>query len=466
MVIVTGQCSAVQRSGEEGAGEQGSLQAFSHPQVLQQSQRVYLLLAVLDVFVDYNSGIEQLWTTDIQEEYHIYWEKVIATGTNGPIFSCEHKQSGRPCALKCLPFTDVGYREAKLHRQLGCHPNIVTVADIFEGEITLPGVANPVFVRNTEYKQSRRILLVTERMHGGELFDVISKCKSFTEEESRGIMRQLALAVAHCHQNDVAHRDIKPENFLLTTNDLTTSTICLTDFGYAKPDNGDLQTPVFTPYYVSPQVLRSLTIEQRKQQGCIPPTFHFIYGGKILQYTAAGGDIHKSCDMWALGVILYILLCGYPPFRPNNTSNPLPMAMRQKIIMGSIHFHPKHWSNVSHEAKELVRLLLHVNERERLTAEELLRHSWITGKSEATDANIPDSLHNNNEDREPLNCVNIAHQQKQDSQLVIPPLEDCDNALKERRKNKTRCLGNTQPQPQLEIQQQNQTIQNIKERLQ
>lgn len=75
---------------------------------------------------------------------------------------------------------------------------------------------------------------------------------------------------------------------------------------------------------------------------------------------------------------------------------------------------------------QLVRLLLHVNERERLTAEELLRHSWITGKSEATDANIPDSLHNNNEDREPLNCVNIAHQQKQDSQLVIPPLEDCE----------------------------------------
>ncbi|EGD76616.1 camk/mapkapk/mapkapk protein kinase [Salpingoeca rosetta] len=301
---------------------------------------------------DHCTMMAQLKTTDIHEDYSVFWDQTIGNGTNGPVFACVHKETSKQCALKCLPGNDAGLREAHLHQQLAAHPCIVPVMDVYDASITLPG----------EYVPERRVLLVTERMQGGELYDHITQNRKFSENDARVIMRQLAQAVAHCHRNDVAHRDIKPENFLLHTRGDATR-ICLTDFGYAKQDNGDLHTPVFTPFYVCPQILESLTIEQRKQHGTLPAHHRFTYD--------------KRCDMWSLGVIMYILLCGYPPFRPNHASNPLPFAMRQKIKAGSVHFSPRHWQDVSNTAKELIRHLLHVDERKRLDAEQLLLHPWM-----------------------------------------------------------------------------------------
>lgn len=149
--------------------------------------------------------------------------------------------------------------------------HIVSIIDVYQNTVS----------------NKRCLLVVMECMEGGELFDRIQKRQEspFTEREAAQTMHQICAAVRYLHSINIAHRDLKPENLLYTSPDAN-ALLKLTDFGFAKEVNTNamtLQTPCYTPYYVAPEVLG-------------PEKYD------------------KSCDVWSLGVIMYILLCGFPPF--------------------------------------------------------------------------------------------------------------------------------------------------------
>lgn len=202
------------------------------------------------------------------------------------------------------------------------HDNIIRLYDVFD--------------ENDKY------YLVMERMGGGELFDRVVKKAYYNEKEARDCCRILFEAIAYVHSNRVCHRDLKPENLLLVHPD-NDAELKIADFGFAKsaPNEACLKTQCGTPGYVAPEILEAVP-----------------YGTKS--------------DMWSLGVIMYILLGGYPPFIDKVQRN-----LFKKIRKGEYKFHAEYWNNVSEDAKNLIRGLLVVNPKKRLSAEEALQTKWM-----------------------------------------------------------------------------------------
>lgn len=158
-------------------------------------------------------------------------------------------------------------------------------------------------------------------------------------------MRDIGTAIQFLHSRNIAHRDVKPENLLYTSKEKD-AVLKLTDFGFAKETTQNaLQTPCYTPYYVAPEVLG-------------PEKYD------------------KSCDMWSLGVIMYILLCGFPPFY-SNTGQAISPGMKRRIRLGQYSFPNPEWLDVSEDAKQLIRLLLKTDPTERLTIMQFMNHPWI-----------------------------------------------------------------------------------------
>lgn len=186
--------------------------------------------------------------------------------------------------------------------------------------------------------------LVLERMRGGELFDRIVAKAYYTEKEARDTCKILLEAVGYCHSYHVAHRDLKPENLLLQSED-DDSSVKIADFGFAKivKKPNSLKTQCGTPGYVAPEILEGTLYDER-------------------------------ADMWSVGVILYILLGGYPPFIESTQRD-----LFRKIRKGEYEFHEEYWGTVSQEAKDLIRSLLCVNYKTRLSAKQALKNPWITG---------------------------------------------------------------------------------------
>ncbi|KAM4769022.1 MAP kinase-activated protein kinase 3 isoform 2-T5 [Cyanocitta cristata] len=222
-------------------------------------------------------------------------------------------------------------QEVEYHwRASGC-PHIVHVLDVYENI----------------HHGKRCLLIVMECMEGGELFSRIQERgdQAFTEREAAEIMRDIGTAIQYLHSMNIAHRDVKPENLLYTSKDKDT-VLKLTDFGFAKETTVNaLQTPCYTPYYVAPEVLG-------------PEKYD------------------KSCDMWSLGVITYILLCGFPPFY-SNTGQAISPGMKRRIRMGQYGFPNPEWAEVSEEAKQLIRHLLKTDPTERMTVSQFMNHPWI-----------------------------------------------------------------------------------------
>ncbi len=292
---------------------------------------------------------------DINKDYEIQWQKSLGSGISGPVRMCTHRESGKKYALKILLDRPKARKEVTLHWLCSGSEYIVRAIDVFANEICLPG----------DVGKKKRILLVMELMEGGELFEYITKKQHFTEQEASQILRQVAMAVQYCHFRNIAHRDLKPENLLLLTKaeEQTQVRVKLADFGFAKVDNGDLTTPQFTPYYVAPQVLEAQKRQKEIRAGQRSPGSPYFYD--------------KSCDMWSIGVILYIMLCGYPPFYSEVPHQPITQRMRKKIMSGNFDFPRREWEGISDKAKDLIRRLLCVEESERIGVEDLLRHSWL-----------------------------------------------------------------------------------------
>jgi len=268
-------------------------------------------------------------TNPIQDEYKIS-STVLGLGISGKVLECFDK-AGEKFALKVLKDDVKSRREIDLHwRASGCK-HIVNIKDVFD---------------NT-YHGQRCLLVVMECMEGGELFNRIQDRKSFNEREAAEIVKDICLAVKFLHDMNVAHRDLKPENLLYTVKG-SPSVLKLTDFGFAKETliRDTLQTPCYTPYYVAPEVLG-------------PEKYD------------------KSCDIWSLGVITYILICGFPPFYSNH-GQPISPGMKRRIRSGQYQFPKPEWTNVSSDCKELIKGCLKTNPDERLTIDQVIGSKWVS----------------------------------------------------------------------------------------
>ena len=192
------------------------------------------------------------------------------------------------------------------------------------------------------YEEPSYYYLVTEQMKGGELFDRIVSKSFYNEKEARDVCAILFESLGYCHSKSVAHRDLKPENLLLQSED-NDSAIKIADFGFAKRvlTPNSLTTQCGTPGYVAPEILEGVAYDTKS-------------------------------DMWSLGVIIYILLGGYPPFIEQNQRE-----LFRKIRKGQYEFHDEYWGGVSKDAKNLISSLLTVDPAKRLSAKEALEHKWM-----------------------------------------------------------------------------------------
>ncbi|XP_059185405.1 MAP kinase-activated protein kinase 2 [Centropristis striata] len=273
----------------------------------------------------------QIKKNAITDEYKVT-SQVLGLGINGKVLEIIQKSTGDKYALKMLKDCAKAHREVELHWRASPCANIVRIIDVYENL----------------YQGKKCLLIVMECMDGGELFSRIQDRgdQAFTEREASDIMKSIGEAIQFLHAINIAHRDVKPENLLFSSK-RPNALLKLTDFGFAKEttSHNSLATPCFTPYYVAPEVLG-------------PEKYD------------------KSCDMWSLGVIMYILLCGYPPFYSNHGLAISP-GMKRRIRMGQYEFPYPEWSEVSEEAQQLIRTLLKTEPTKRMTITEFMNHPWI-----------------------------------------------------------------------------------------
>nr|VDD14309.1 unnamed protein product [Brassica oleracea] len=227
-------------------------------------------------------------------------------------------------------------REVEIMRSLPKHPNIVSFKEAFEDKDA--------------------VYLVMEICEGGELFDRIVSRGHYTERAAASVAKTILEVVKVCHEHGVIHRDLKPENFLFS-NETETAQLKAIDFGlsiFFKPGQR-FNEIVGSPYYMAPEVLRR------------------NYGPEV--------------DVWSAGVILYILLCGVPPFWAETEE-----GIAHAIVRGNIDFERDPWPKVSTEAKELVKDMLDANPYSRLTVQEVLEHPWIQNAERAPNVNLGDNV--------------------------------------------------------------------------
>jgi calcium-dependent protein kinase len=253
--------------------------------------------------------------------------KELGHGHYGVVRLGTHKTSKAKFAIKTIRKAKVSRLEA-LKREIDIlqqcdHPNIIKLVEVHEDE--------------------KFIHLVQELCTGGELFDRIIAAGHYTEHDAKKLMFKLLGAVNHCHAKDIVHRDLKPENFIFTTK-AKDAEVMVIDFGLSCAvdikHHMHMHTRVGTPYYIAPEVLKK-------------------------DYTAA-------CDIWSLGVILYILLCGYPPFYGD--TDPEIFA---RVKRGTFDFPVEEWGRVSTQAKQLIQSMLHLDMEVRPTAQQCIEHPWF-----------------------------------------------------------------------------------------
>ncbi|KAG2467922.1 MAP kinase-activated protein kinase 2 [Polypterus senegalus] len=274
----------------------------------------------------------QIKKNAITDDYRVT-SQTLGLGINGKVLEIFCKKTGNKMALKMLQDCSKARREVELHYRASQCTHIVKIYDVYENL----------------YQSRKCLLIVMECMEAGELFSRIQDRgdQAFTEREASEIMKSIGEAIQFLHSINIAHRDVKPENLLYTERRSSKPILKLTDFGFAKEttSHNSLATPCYTPYYVAPEVLG-------------PEKYD------------------KSCDMWSIGVIMYILLCGYPPFYSNHGLAISP-GMKRRIRMGQYEFPNPEWSEVSEEAKQLIRQLLKTEPTQRMTITEFMNHPWI-----------------------------------------------------------------------------------------
>ena len=276
--------------------------------------------------------------------------KDLANGTYSKIYLVQNKTDFKLYCCKEILKSKVADL-AKFKNEINVlskvdHPNIIRLYEIFEDD--------------------RYISLIMEYCQGGELFqkinDLAEKDQSFSEKEAVKIFKQLISAVSYCHAQGICHRDLKPENILFLTK-AEDSQIKIIDFGLSKifgeikpimkgnkVEKNVMSLRVGTAYYMSPEVLQ--------------------------------GNYDNKCDIWSCGVILYIMLCGYPPF-DGDTENDILKAISKK----KFYFPDDEWKTVSDDAKDLIKHMI-CDADKRYNAEMILNHPWIEKNAPNSKGNL------------------------------------------------------------------------------
>ncbi|CAB3364419.1 Hypothetical predicted protein [Cloeon dipterum] len=291
----------------------------------------------LNIMAKDDAADDLLPDKDAAKEFYAKYEpkEILGRGVSSTVRRCIEKESGREYAAKIIDLStdaenvsmqESTIQEIRILRIVAGHPYIIELHDVFES--------------NTF------IFLVFELCKNGELFDHLTTVVTLSEKKTRYIMKQVFEAIEHVHKKSIVHRDIKPENILLDEN----LNVKLTDFGFARvlKEDEKLSELCGTPGYLAPEVLKINMFEDYNEG----------YGQEV--------------DIWACGVVMYTLLVGCPPFWHRKQ-----MVMLRNIMEGKYSLTTPEWEDITDAPKDLIRKLLVVDPKKRLTVSEALEHPFF-----------------------------------------------------------------------------------------
>ncbi|KAI5614850.1 calcium/calmodulin-dependent protein kinase 1Db isoform long [Silurus asotus] len=316
---------------------------------------------------------------DIKKIFEL--KEILGTGAFSEVVLAQERATGKMYAVKCIPKKALRGKESSIENEIAVlrkikHENIVALEDIYEstdhlylimqlvsgGELFDRIVEKGFYTEKDASALIKQVLDAVNYLHslgivhrdlkvrkgisfvsGGELFDRIVEKGFYTEKDASALIKQVLDAVNYLHSLGIVHRDLKPEN-LLYFNPRDESKIMISDFGLSKMEgaaNDIMSTACGTPGYVAPEVL-------------------------------AQKPYSKAVDCWSIGVISYILLCGYPPFYDENDSK-----LFEQILKAEYEFDSPYWDDISDSAKDFISNLMQKDPEKRFTCDEALRHPWI-----------------------------------------------------------------------------------------
>lgn len=313
--------------------------------------------------------------------YHLTGE-ILGKGAYASVRTCRNVWTEQEFAVKIIDKVP-GHSRTRVFKEIDTfyhcrgHKNIIQLIEYFE--------------------EPDRFYLVFEKINGGQLLDHIQNRVRFTEKEASYVIRDLASALQFLHKKGIAHRDLKPENVLCEFEDqLCPVKLCDFDLGSGIKFNSQLSSPISTPAlltpvgsaeFMAPEVVEAFMDDSERD----------------LAYD-------KRCDLWSLGIIMYILLCGYPPFSGNCGSqcgwnqgepcNACQELLFHSIQDGHFDFPEGEWRDISGEAKDLISKLLVKDARQRLSAEMVLAHPWVRFGGPSKVLVTPQNIKRNNSARE------------------------------------------------------------------
>jgi len=316
-----------------------------------------------------------------QDLYHMTGE-ILGQGAYASVRTCRNIWTDQEFAVKIIDKVP-GHSRARVFKEIDTfyhcrgHKNIIQLIEYFE--------------------EPDRFYLVFEKINGGQLLDHIQNRVKFTEKEASYVIRDLASALQFLHKKGIAHRDLKPENVLCEYEDqLCPVKLCDFDLGSGIKFNSQLTSPISTPAlltpvgsaeFMAPEVVEAFMDDSERD----------------LAYD-------KRCDLWSLGIIMYILLCGYPPFSGNCGSkcgwnqgepcNACQELLFHSIQDGHFDFPDAEWRDISGEAKDLISKLLVKDARQRLSAAMVLAHPWVKYGGPSRVLVTPQNIKRNNSARE------------------------------------------------------------------
>ncbi|CAK4072469.1 unnamed protein product [Aphanomyces euteiches] len=255
----------------------------------------------------------------------------LGEGSYASVKKARNKETGTMYAVKVFKKANLSPDDEKdIHSEVEIlsrlkHPNVLNLIDF--------------------YSELKHYYIVTDLCEGGELFDRIAHLTYYTEKEARDLVKTLLTGIKYCHDLGIVHRDLKPENILMTDKE-NNSSIKIADFGFAKEVTNGLTTTCGSPEYIAPEIIARSNSEEK-------------YG--------------THADIWSIGVITYVLLAGYTPFHDDNQS-----VLFDNIANGLYYFYSPDWDEVSQEAKDFVSWALTLDPKQRPSADDLLKDTWIT----------------------------------------------------------------------------------------
>ncbi|XP_068611954.1 serine/threonine-protein kinase DCLK2-like [Brachionichthys hirsutus] len=283
-----------------------------------------------DDITDEVNGNQSVSSSIINDKYRV--GKVIGDGNFAVVKECVERLTGHEFALKIIDKARCCGKEHLIENEVAVlrrvrHPSIIQLMEVDE--------------------TPSQLFLVMELVKGGDLFDAITSSTKYSEHDASAMVFNLAGAIKYLHRMNIVHRDIKPENLLVCEYPDGTKSLKLGDFGLATVVDKPLYTVCGTPTYVAPEIIAETG-----------------YGLKV--------------DIWAAGVIAFILLCGFPPFRSENN---VQEELFDQILKGKLDFPSPDWDTIGLPAKMLISQMLQVNVDARFTAEEVLAHPWVTDEA-------------------------------------------------------------------------------------